>query len=109
MTQLRTAWRRAVEIAPEDADLADLLALVGPAGNRSCWTCDDIEAPGPAAGDLRSEAAVGSVTGTRLAELATGITHISDGVFEATRPGDDWPWLAVHVIGQNWFSVATRS
>jgi hypothetical protein len=109
MTQLRTAWRRAVETAPTDIDLGEVLALFGPAGRDSEWTCDDIEALGPSTVELRHEASAGPMSGTRLSALAFGITHVSDGVFEATQPADDRPWLAVRVIGRNQFAVATRN
>ena len=117
MTQLRTAWRRAVTAAaaaepPADGpgpDLADLLAVAGPAAAASVWECEGVEALGPLAEELRHAAAAGPIDGTRLAELAAGITSTLDGVFEATRPGDDGPWLALRAGEGSHFVVATRS
>ena len=93
----------------EPPDLTELLALVGPAGEASLWTCDDLEALGPSAAELRLEASAGPIPGRRLAELAADVDILSDGTFEATRPDDDRPWLAVRVIGANQFAIATRS
>src|SRR3954469_23007792 len=98
MTQLRTAWRRAMTAAavaepPSDGpgpDLAALLAVAGPEAEASAWSCEDVEADGPLAAELRREAA-GPIDGQRLAELAAGITRTTGGVFEATRPGEDGP------------------
>jgi hypothetical protein len=42
-------------------------------------------------------------------ELAAGITDTRGGVFEATRPGDDRPWLAVRAGAGGHLVVATRS
>jgi len=117
MTQLRTAWRRAVtaaavaEPAPDGPgpDLADLLAVAGPAAAASVWECDGVEAVGPLAGALRLESAAGPIDGTRLAELAAGITATLDGAFEATRTGEDGPWLALRAGAGSHFVVATRS
>jgi hypothetical protein len=109
MTQLRTAWRRAVETIAADVDLAELLALFGPVGEDSQWTCDDLDAHGPLAIELRQEAVDGPIAGSRLTQLVTGITLTSDGTFEAIRFGEEWPWLAMRVIGPNQFAVATRS
>jgi hypothetical protein len=117
MTELRTAWRRAVTAAavaepPSDGpgpDLAALLAAMGPVAAASVWTCEDVEALGPLAAELRHEAAAGPIAGRRLAELAAGITRTTSGVFEATRPGEDGPWLAVRAGEGSHFVVATRS
>lgn len=114
MTPLRTAWRRAVTVAAEPtADgpgpgLADLLAFLGPDAAASDWSCDDVAVDGPAAADLRREAAAGPIPGGRLVELASGITSITGGAFEATCPGEERPWLAVRA-GDGHFVVATRS
>jgi hypothetical protein len=113
MTQLRTAWRRAVDAAVADPagggpDLAGLLALLGPDAAASAWACEGVEAAGPRADELRDEAAVGPIAGARLAELAAGLTHTFDGAFAATRPGEGRPWLALRADGGH-FAVATRS
>jgi len=92
MTQLRVAWRRAVGPGT-DGDgpgLSDLLAFLGPAVAASDWTCDGAEANGPLADELRHDARAGLIR-------------------EATRPGDDGPWLAVQVADGGQFVVATRS
>src|SRR4051794_14357713 len=100
MTRMRTAWRRAVDAGPDDGSggtcppLPALRALAGPDARASAWTCEDGECGGPAADGLRREAA-GPVAGPRLAELAGGITRVVSGVFEATRPGEGGPWLAL--------------
>jgi hypothetical protein len=117
MTELRTAWRRAVTAAavaepPSDRpgpDLADLLGVAGPEVQASVWECEGVEALGPLAGELRYEARAGLIDGTRLAELAAGITCTVDGVFEATRPGEDGPWLALRANSGSHFVVVTRS
>ena len=113
MTQLRTAWRRAVTAAvgpiADGPGLADLLAFLGPAAAESDWTCDAVETRGPLADELRREAEAGPILGHRLAELAAGITHVSDGTFEATRPGEDRPWLSLRAGDGGPFVVATRS
>ena len=90
-------------------DLAALLALAGPDAARSDWTCSAVECFGPRADDLRRAADAGPVPGWRLVELAAGVTPAIDGVFEATRPGDDRPWLAVRAIDGCYFVVVTRS
>jgi hypothetical protein len=108
MTRMRTAWRRAVEAADGPCPtLAELLALAGPDALASEWTCEDVECEGPAADDLRHEVA-GLISGRRLMELAAGLTGMTDGVFEATRLGEDGPWLALRASGTH-FVVATRS
>jgi hypothetical protein len=117
MTLLRTAWRRAVtaaaaaEPAPDGPgpDLADLLAAAGPQAAASLWECEGVAALGPLAGALCHEAAAGPIGGPRLAELAAGVTSTLDGVFEATRPGEDGPWLALRAGAGSRFVVATRS
>src|SRR4051812_39721376 len=117
MTELRTAWRRAVTAAavaeptPDGTcpDLADLLAVAGPEAAASVWECEGVAAVGPLAGVLCHEAAGGPIGGPRLAELAAGITSTLDGVFEATRPGEDGPWLALRAGAGSHFVVATRS
>src|SRR5687767_3014640 len=114
MTPLRTAWRRAVTVpADPTADgpgpgLADLLAFLGPDAVASDWTCDEVEASGPAADDLRRSAGAGPVPGGRLVEMAGGITSITGGVFEAMCLGEERPWLALRA-GDGHFVVATRS
>ena len=111
---MRTAWRRAVDAGPDDGSggtcptLADLLALAGPGAWASDWTCEDVECEGPSADDLLREAA-GPIAGPRLAELAAGISRVVSGVFEATRPGEGGPWLALRAAGGAHFVVATRS
>ena len=97
------------DASPNGPGLADLLALLGPAGELSAWTCEEVEAVGPLAADLRQMAGSGPLPGTHLAELAAGITHTLGGVFEATRPGDDGPWLALHIADGGCLQVATRS
>src|SRR5262245_6255181 len=117
MTELRTAWLRAVHAGTEaeattdtpSPRLASLLTFLGPVALASIWTCDAIEAIGPLAGVLCQVADAGPLPGTQLAALAAGITHTLAGVFEATRPGDDRPWLAVQVADGGEFVVATRS
>ena len=91
------------------AEAEELLAVIGRAAEDSLWTCDDIDALGPYAAELRLEAAVGPIPGSRFVELAAMTTQIWDGVFEAVRPGDDRPWLVIHTIGTDRFAVATRS
>ena len=114
MTRMRTAWRRAVDAGPDDGSggtcptLADLLALAGPDARTSDWTCEDVACEGPAADDLCREAA-GPIAGPRLAVLAAGITRVLSGVFEATRPGEGGPWLALRAMDGTHFVVATRS
>ena len=88
--------------------IPDLLALVGPDADASTWTCDEVECAGPAADDLRRAAAAGPISGTQLAKLAAGITRTQDGLFEATRPGEDRPWLALRAVAGSNFIVATR-
>lgn len=110
MIPLRVAWRRAVG-ADAEADgpsLSDLLTSLGPAAAASNWMCDGIEATGPLADHLLLEAASGPVLGTILVALSIGITRTLRGVFEATRPGDDRPWLSVRVADGGQFVVATR-
>ena len=110
MTRMRTAWRRAVDAGSGDTypALADLLALAGPDAATSDWTCDDLDCEGPAADDLRRESAE-PIPGARLAELAAGLTRVVEGVFEATRPGEDGPWVALRAVDGTHFVVATRS
>jgi hypothetical protein len=114
MTPLRTAWRRAVTVAAEPTaggrapGLAELLAYLGPGAAASDWSCDGVEADGPAAADLRREARAGSIPGGRLVELARGITSITGGVFEATCLGEERPWLGVRA-GDGQVVIATRS
>jgi hypothetical protein len=113
MTQLRTAWRRAVSAVAvadvSDPKLADVLAAIGHEAEASLWTGDEIDASGPLGNDLRSESDPGPVNGTRLAELAAGVTRMNAGVLEATRPDADRPWLALQVADGGHFMVATRS
>jgi hypothetical protein len=114
MTGMRTAWRRAVDARAGDGsngarpDLADLLALVGPDAGTSDWACEHVECEGPSADDLRRESAE-SIGGIRLTELAAGISRTHGGVFEATRPGEAGPWLALRAVDGTHFVVATRS
>lgn len=112
MTSLRTAWRRAVTAVPAGptADaLGELLAFIGPDAGTSHWTCDEVEAVGPLAAEFQREAEAGPIPGVRLAELAAGITDTLGGVFEATRPGDDRPWLALRADAGGQLAMATRS
>ena len=117
MTQLRTAWRRAVEtvaLADQHADpacptLAELLAYVGPEAESSDWTCNEIECMGPLADELCRDGDAGPVAGPRLLELADGLTHVLSGTFEANRPGDERPWLALRAVAGTHFVVATQS
>jgi hypothetical protein len=112
---MRTAWRRAVDaVAAADQGpatapgLADLLALIGPDAENSEWTCEDVECDGPSADDLLHEA-TDPIAGPRLIELAAGVTYTRNGLFEATRPGEDRPWLALRAVDETHFVVATRS
>ncbi len=111
MSELRVAWRRAVDAGTDlkGRSLSDLLAFLGPAAEASDWTCDAVAAIGPLADELRQEAGAGPIHGNVLAGLAAGITRTTDGVFEATRPGDDLPWLALRATDGGQFVVATRS
>ena len=111
MSRLRVAWRRAVDACAHAnrPGLAEVLTLLGPAAAASDWTCDGLDAAGPLAIDLLLETNAGPIHGTTLAELSTGITLTLAGSFEATRPGDDRPWLALRVIDGGEFEVATRS
>lgn len=108
MSQLRTAWRRAAATVPAGT-LADLLAAIEPAATLSTWACADLDVRGPRAGELRTAAATGDVDGGRLVSLAAGVTAIEAGVFEATWPGEDRPWLILRADGASDFTVATRS
>lgn len=111
MTHMRTAWRRAVttvEPPPAGPGLAELLAVLGPAGATSAWTCEDVEATGPLADDLMCEAAVGPIPGPRLAELAVGIEEVRSGRFQGARP-DDRAWVMVRVDEGGPLAVATRN
>jgi hypothetical protein len=58
---------------------------------------------------LQREARGASIAGRRLVELASGIISVRDGIFEATRLGEDLPWLALRAVDSNSFVVATRS
>ena len=115
MTSLRTAWRRALTVASEPAPrglapgLSDVLALIGPDAIASDWLCNDVEARGPSANDLRREAELGVIPGARLLELAAGITVTIGGGFEATFLREDRPWLALRAGESGHFVVATRS
>ena len=90
-------------------DLADLLALAGPDALASSWSCKIVECLGPRADEIHRAAESGSVKGARLAELAAGITQTIDGVFEATLPDEDRPWLVLRAIDGCYFVVVTRS
>jgi hypothetical protein len=104
------AWRRAVDGDRADGTgLSDVLVLLGPAAESSSWDCDGVEAVGPLADGLLQEADAGPVPGALLTELAAGITCMVGGVFAATRPGDDRPWLTLRVSDGGQFVVATRS
>lgn len=111
MSQLRVAWRRAVDACAHAnrPGLSAVLALLGPAAAASDWICDGVEALGPLADELVLEADAGPIHGTVLAELSTGITHTFAGAFEATRAGDDRPWLIVRIADGGAIEVATRS
>jgi hypothetical protein len=111
MTQMKTAWRRAVDTIADPAcpSLCELLAMIGADAEASTWDCADLECAGPVAAELRDEAVARPLSGHRLIELASGIDTVHEGVFEATRPGDDRPWLALRAVDGNRFVVATRS
>lgn len=111
MTQMKTAWRRAVHTETERScpTLAGLLAQIGPDAEASAWDCDNLDCVGPLAADLQREAVAGPIAGDRFVELAAGIDRVHDGIFEATRPGDDRPWLALRAADGDRFIVATRS
>ena len=90
-------------------DLADLLTLAGPDALDSSWSCEAVECLGPGADELHRATDAGPVPGARLAELAVGVTQTIDGVFEATLPGKDRPWLVLRSIDGCYFVVITRS
>lgn len=90
-------------------DLADLLALAGSDALTSSWSCEMVECLGPGAEELRRVAEAGPISGSRLAELAAGVTQTIDGVFEATLPGEDRPWLVLRCIDGCYFVLVTRS
>jgi hypothetical protein len=110
MSELRVAWRRAVDVADAHGPgLSEVLTLLGPAVETSSWDCNGVEALGPLADGLRREADAGPIPGSLLAELATGVTRTVGGVFQASRAGDDGPWLTLQVSDGGEFVVATRS
>ena len=68
-----------------------------------------VECLGPGAVELHQAVEAGPVAGTRLAELAAGVSQTIDGWFEAFLPGEDNAWLVLQCIDGCYFVVITRS
>src|SRR5262245_43390510 len=89
-------------------DLVDLLEVLGLSVRSSTWKCNvewciSVEDARP-----NLEAAYNAskrLTGTQLLTLAAETRQIIDGSFEAFRPGEDGPWIALEAIDSTYWEV----
>jgi hypothetical protein len=87
-------------------DLIDILRLLDPATKGSSWTCKNVECTGNLCEDLHDASDSGEVlSNPRLIQIAQGVLQVIDGDFEATRFGENRPWLAIRAIDSTLFVV----
>lgn len=90
-------------------DLADILRLLGAEATSSRWRLAGVEAMGGCAADElhRLSEAGTPIEGRRLLELASQVSQVIDGSFEAFRAAEESPWLVIEADDSSYYHVQT--
>jgi hypothetical protein len=87
-------------------DLRDIAHCLGEEFLRRQWQAEDLECMGPLAYELESlGGAPELVSGSRLKEIADGVTQVIWGTFYGRRPGEDAPSLVIKAIDSTLWEV----
>jgi hypothetical protein len=90
-------------------DLIDILRLAGPDAGSSSWRCRNVECTGDLAEELhRVSDAESILTGAEMLRLAGAVVQVTDGDFEAYRPGETRTWVVVRAIDSSEYAVITE-
>jgi hypothetical protein len=88
-------------------DLKDVLRAFGPEALEWIWTASNLDAIGECYPDLEAlEQTDAEVAGSRLLEIADGISQVIWGEFNAYRgESREVPWVRVVAFDGSWFEV----
>src|SRR5262245_43271190 len=90
-------------------DLIDILRLAERDVRTSALRCRNVECMGELAEELHRVSDTGiTISGQEMLQLASNIRQTIDGNFEATRDGENHPWLVVRAVDSTLYVVITE-
>ncbi|MEM7229202.1 MAG: hypothetical protein AAF432_10345 [Planctomycetota bacterium] len=89
-------------------ELRDILQLLGRDAEQSIWRIEGVEALGENATRIHDVShQIGTLVGSELARVASGLDQIVDGTFSAFKDGNDQPWVVIAAVDSSAYDVMT--